>query len=123
MAWEEYFNKAFVCLENAKKYEGKRDHKAAFSVGFSSIEALIKGFILKEIGSPPMHLSQALNEEKMLEELRKNLSEEDIRNMKGFDEKMNALHLKKYFPNMEETQKVLETIEKIFQKLNPLQKS
>lgn len=59
----------------------------------------------------------------MLEELRKNLSEEDIRNMKGFDEKMNALHLKKYFPNMEETQKVLEAIEKIFQKLNPLQKS
>ncbi|MFX0163534.1 MAG: hypothetical protein ACFE68_09450 [Candidatus Hodarchaeota archaeon] len=52
MAWEEYFNKAFVCLENAKKYEGKRDHKAAFSVGFSSIEALIKGFILKEIGRP-----------------------------------------------------------------------
>ncbi|MFX0163533.1 MAG: hypothetical protein ACFE68_09445 [Candidatus Hodarchaeota archaeon] len=43
--------------------------------------------------------------------------------MKDFDEKMNALHLKKYFPNMEETQKVLEAIEKIFQKLNPLQKS
>jgi len=119
LAWEEYFNKAFVYLENAKKYEGKRDHKAAFSLGFSSIESLIKGFILKEIGRPPMHISQALNEEKMLEKLRKIISEEDIRNIKAIDEKMKALYQKKYSPRMEETEKILEIIEKIVQKLNP----
>ncbi len=123
MAWKDYFNKAFDYLENVKKYGEKRDHKAALSVGFSSIELLIKGFMLKEIGRPPMHLSQVLKEKKMLEELRKNLSEEDIKNIKDIDEKMNALYLKKYSPNREDTEKLLEVIEKSFQKLNPLQNS
>jgi len=55
----------------------------------------------------------------MLEGL-KNLSEDDIRNIKDINEKMHALYLKKS-PNKEDVEKLLETIEKIFQKLNALQ--
>ncbi len=55
----------------------------------------------------------------MLEGL-KNLSEDDIRNIKDVNGRMDALYLKKS-PNKEDIEKLLETIEKIFQKLNGLQ--